>query len=104
MRKVHPVGQEVQQVQGAQRVAELETAPRCHSGTRSGTAAVSDASIELKQAWASIQPSATPAMVCWPDSSTRASAPTTALPKVQTCRRPYARPRSVNAVRSDSAP
>src|SRR6266511_3910671 len=64
-----------------------ETAPRWATGTRSGTAAVSDASMVLKQVCAATQASATPAMVCWRDSRTSAAAPSRAPPRVQTWRR-----------------
>ena len=76
-----------------------DTAPRWTTGTRSGTAAVSDASIALNPVCAATHPSATPATVCCRARTSRASAPNTAPPSVHKCRRP-----NRHAVRSDSAP
>ena len=81
-----------------------ETPPRWATGTRSGTAAVSVASIVLKQACAATQPTSTPTTVCWWDRTTSATAPSIAPPNVHTCRRPSARPANHSDVRSDSAP
>src|SRR6266545_2040904 len=81
-----------------------DTRPRWSTGTRSGTAALSVASMMLRPNCAPAQPIATPAIVCTCANASSESTEIAAPPSVQACRRPYARPRIRSRVRSENAP